>query len=135
MMFCWDLGRSLLRPSQPRTEPGSAFRHLAQAGGVPSKTITTAACHGSDPPASGGPGRTIGLDWAIGGLAADFSGDCRRDRFFGFGPEVHAATRAVTAEAVTDVEVLLKVVAKREVQERPPAGSQLHRGRQAALDD
>jgi hypothetical protein len=34
---------------------------------------------------------------------------------------------------VPDVEVLLEMAAQRDVQERPLAGSQLHRGRQAAL--
>ena len=34
-----------------------------------------------------------------------------------------------------DVKVLLEVVFEREVDERSPVGGQLHRGRQAALDD
>ena len=34
-----------------------------------------------------------------------------------------------------DVEVLLEVVAQREVEERPPVGGQLHRRGQPALDD
>ena len=42
---------------------------------------------------------------------------------------------AVALEPVADVEVLLEVVAEREVEERPPVGGQLHRGRQPALDD
>src|SRR5436305_14779908 len=62
-----------------------------------------------------GPGRTIGLDRAIGGLPANFGGDCRRDRFFGRGPEIQAAARTVAAKAVRDVEVLLAVVAERGV--------------------
>ncbi len=41
----------------------------------------------------------------------------------------------MAVEPVAHVEVLLEVVAEREVQERPPAGGQLHRGGQAALDD
>jgi hypothetical protein len=36
---------------------------------------------------------------------------------------------------MTDVKVLLEVVFEREVDERSPVGGQLHRGRQAALDD
>ena len=48
---------------------------------------------------------------------------------------VHAPARAVALEPVADVAVLLEVVAQREVQERPPARGELHRRRQAALDD
>jgi hypothetical protein len=36
---------------------------------------------------------------------------------------------------VGDVEVLLEVVAQREVQERPPVRRQLHAGRQSPLHD
>ena len=49
--------------------------------------------------------------------------------------EVHAAAGAVALEPVADVEVLLEVVAQREVEERPLLRGQLHRGRQAALHD
>ena len=47
----------------------------------------------------------------------------------------HAPAGAVAVEAVPHVEVLLEVVAQREVEERPPGGRELHRRRQAALDD
>ena len=49
--------------------------------------------------------------------------------------EVHAASGAVALESVADVEVLLEVVAEREVEERASVRRQLHRRRQAALDD
>ena len=38
-------------------------------------------------------------------------------------------------EPVADVEVLLEVVAERDVEERPPCGGQLHASRQASLHD
>src|SRR4051812_19891069 len=47
--------------------------------------------------------------------------------------EVHAAPRAVALEPVPDMEVLLEVVAQREVEERPLGRGQLHRRRQTAL--
>src|SRR3712207_8213564 len=37
-------------------------------------------------------------------------------------------------QPVPDVDLLLEVVAQRDVEERPPAGGQLHRGGQPALD-
>ena len=48
-----------------------------------------------------------------------------------------AGSRAgtVALQAVADVEVLLEVVAEREVEERAPVRGQLHRRRQAPLDD
>lgn len=49
--------------------------------------------------------------------------------------EVHPPPGAVALQAVADVEVLLEVVPQREVDERPPVGRQLHRGRKAALND
>ena len=49
--------------------------------------------------------------------------------------EVHAASGVVAREPVADVEVLLEVVAKREVEERAPVRRQLHRSGQTALDD
>ena len=50
------------------------------------------------------------------------------------GVEIHPSAGAIAVEAVGDVHVLLEVVAQREVEERPLAGGQLHRGGQAALD-
>ena len=41
--------------------------------------------------------------------------------------------RAVAAESVGDVEVLLEVVAQRDVYERTLIGDKLHRGRESAL--
>ena len=48
---------------------------------------------------------------------------------------VHVPAGAVAVEAVPHVAVLLEVVAQREVEERPPGGGELHRRREAALDD
>src|SRR5438270_10446972 len=48
---------------------------------------------------------------------------------------VHAPACAVALEAVGDVEVLLEVVAEREVEEGPVVGRELHRRGQPTLDD
>ena len=75
------------------------------------------------------------LDRPVADVAADLLGDRRRDHVGRRGVEVHAPPGAVAVEAMADVEVLLEVVAQREVEERPPARRELHRRRQAPLDD
>src|SRR5215212_11786810 len=77
----------------------------------------------------------VGLDWPVIDLAPDLLGNRGGDLGGAIGLEVHAAAGAIAREPVAHVEVLLEVVAQREVEERPPAGGQLHRCGQAALDD
>src|SRR5713226_6193142 len=84
--------------------------------------------------AGGGAGRAVRLNGLVRDLAANFFGegggdDLRRRSF-----EVHAPTGAVTIEPVPDVEVLLEVVAEREIQKRPPVRGELHRRGEPALD-
>ena len=68
-------------------------------------------------------------------LPADLLGDRLRDHLGSRFVEVHAPPGAVALEAVADVEVLLEVVAQREVEEGPAVSGQLHGRRQAALHD
>jgi hypothetical protein len=71
------------------------------------------------------PGRSggaVGLDIAVVDLAADLFGDRRRDPLWRGVVEVHATTGPVAFEPMADVEVLLEVVAQREVEERPLLG-------------
>ena len=75
------------------------------------------------------------VDRPVVDLAPDLLGDRGGDLVRAVGLEVHAAPGAVALEPVADVEVLLEVVPEREVEERPPVRGQLHRRRQAALDD
>src|SRR3989441_5361831 len=49
--------------------------------------------------------------------------------------EVHASPGAVAVQPMAHVEVLLEVMAKWEVDERPPIGGQFHRRRESDLDD
>src|SRR5215510_12310404 len=83
----------------------------------------------------GGAGRAVGLNVAVAdGLAGQF-GDVGGDEIGVGGGVVHALAGAVAVKPVADVEVLLEVVAEREVQERALGGGQLHGGGQPALDD
>ena len=77
------------------------------------------------------------LDRAVVDGAVDLLGDRLGDRPPGRRRRVvHAAAGAVPLQPMADVAVLLEVVPQREVQERPARGrGQLHRRRQAALDD
>src|SRR6188768_1431404 len=81
-----------------------------------------------------GPGGAVDLDISVFDLTADLLGDRRRDSLWRGVVEVHATTCSVAFEPVADVEVLLEVVAQREVEERPLLRGQLHRRRQAPLD-
>ncbi len=69
--------------------------------------------------ASGGTGGAVGLDIAVFDVAADLLGDRRRNPLWRGVIEVHATTGSVAFEPMADVEVLLEVVAQREVEERP----------------
>ena len=64
----------------------------------------------------------VGLDRPVVDLAADLSAIAAAIVSGVVAFEVHAAAGAVALEPVADVEVLLEVVAEREVEERP-AGS------------
>ena len=67
--------------------------------------------------------------------AAELGGEGGGDGIGVGGGVVHPPARPVAVQAVGNVEVLLEVVAQREVQERPPVRRQLHAGGQAALHD
>src|SRR5829696_3089009 len=79
----------------------------------------------------GGPGGTVGFHRPVVDGAPEFEGDGVGDHLRGGGGELHPAAGVVLAQAVADVEVLLEVVTKREIQERPPVRRQLHAGRQS----
>jgi hypothetical protein len=51
-----------------------------------------------------------------------------------FGRKLHAPARAVTLEPMRDVEVLLKVIFEREVEEWRSGSDELHAGAETALD-
>ena len=76
----------------------------------------------------------VRLHRAVVDVASDLLGDGRGDDVRGGALEVHPAAGSVAVEPVGDVEALLEVVAQGEVEERPPRGGQLHRGRQPALN-
>src|SRR4051794_30903334 len=78
-------------------------------------------------------GCAVGLDRAVVDVAADLCGDRGGDLLGPVEFEVHAPPRSVALEAVADMEVLLEVMAKREVEERPPVRGELHRGGEPAL--
>src|SRR5205823_3190248 len=80
-----------------------------------------------------GPRGAVALDVAVVDLASHLLRDRLGDPLGGRIVEVHAAAGGVAFEAVADVEVLLEVVAQREVDEWPLVRRQLHRGRQSAL--
>src|SRR3954447_14934078 len=113
-------------------------------GGRPQMWVTPGAA--SSPRLGGGqsqklgdrcrrPRCTVGLDGVVVDVAADLGGDRGGDLLGPVEFEVHAPSGAVALEAVADVEVLLEVVAKREVEERSLVGGQLHRGGESALND
>src|ERR1700722_18949743 len=78
-----------------------------------------------------GAGGAVGGDGEVVDLAGDLGGDVG-----GAGRlVVHVPPGPVAVEPVADMEVLLEVAGEREVQEGPPAGGQLHRRGQPALDD
>jgi hypothetical protein len=83
----------------------------------------------------GGAGGAVGGNGAVVDVAADLGGDGGGDVGRARVLVVHVLPGAVALEPVADVEVLLEVVAERELQERPLAGGQLHGGGEPALDD
>src|SRR5215211_1441368 len=87
------------------------------------------------PDQSGGPRRTVGLDWPIGHVRPELVADRRCNGFGRGGAEVHQPAGPVALEPVADVEVLLEVMPEREIEERTSVRGQLHAGREAALDD
>src|SRR5215207_11324687 len=72
-----------------------------------------------------GEGSAVGLDRDVLDVAPDLLFDGCRDHLWRRGVEVHAAPCPVAVQAVADVEVLLEVMAQREVEERPAVGRQL----------
>src|SRR5919204_6088109 len=66
--------------------------------------------------------RAVALDRPVGNVAADLRCNRVRDHVRGRLVEVHAAARAVPLQPVPYVEVLLEVVAEREVEKPPPVG-------------
>ena len=48
--------------------------------------------------------------------------------------EIHFDPRAIAAQAVGDMEVLLEMVSQREIDERRAGGGKLHAGGEPALD-
>ena len=141
-------GGGLARPGRPRQRAGRGRRRrprrrrggpaAGRTGRHPGRPARRGPARGSDQlgQQGGGPGRAARLDRPVVDLAADLGGD-------GLAPArpgsvcavVQAAAGAVPVQPVPHVEVLLEVVAQRHVQERPPAGGQLHRGGQPALHD
>src|SRR5512132_1354756 len=76
--------------------------------------------------APGGASGAVGLHVAIVDVAADLLRNRCRDQLRRGVVEIHAATGPVPLEPVADVEVLLEVMAEREVDEWPLLGGQLH---------
>jgi hypothetical protein len=66
-----------------------------------------------------GPDGAVSLDLLIADLASDLLRDRLRDQLRWRIVEVHAAAGSVAFQAMAYVEVLLEVVAQREVEEGP----------------
>src|SRR5207248_6565233 len=79
--------------------------------------------------------RSVAGDRAVIDLPADLLGDRCGNLLGAVAVKVHAAAGAVALEPVADVEVLLEVMLQREIEKRPAARGQLHRGGQPTLDD
>src|SRR5262245_57972206 len=99
----------LLRPSGARSE--QVRDHAGRALRAPAKHFPTA-----------------------GGLAQVID-DGGPQRLRAHHVVVHADARAQAVEPARHVEVLLEVIAQREIEERRPERRQLHRGREASLHD
>src|SRR5688572_8904857 len=114
-------GSALVRPdlsSQPQLAKTAIAARLEQFGNQRRRTCGTVPLH-----------RPI-VD-----LPPDLLRDHHRNRVRRRQVEVHHATRAVLLESVAHVEVLLEVMAQRDVQERPARCCQFHACRQPALYD
>src|SRR5207248_9795068 len=74
------------------------------------------------------------FDRSVIGLALKLFDDRPGDHFRRRAGEVHRPTGSIAIESVTDMEVLLKVMPQREIDEGPPVGGQLHGGREPTLD-
>ena len=77
----------------------------------------------------------VGLDRKVVHLATHLLGDRLGNRRACLVLVVHTAPRAVPPQPMVNMEVLLKVMTKRKVDERPPARRELHARREAALHD
>jgi hypothetical protein len=62
------------------------------------------------------------INGEIGKGASELLGQSHRDLFGSVGAVVHGSAGAIPIQAVADVEVLLEVMSKREVEERPSSG-------------
>src|SRR5689334_3720159 len=126
-----------------RAASASSAGEIADASAVPSgsEVDMRAASHAGRRPSNvleqlgDERGRALGaagLDRPVIHLAPDLLGDRGGDLR---GPgllELHSPAAAVAPEPVMHVELLLEVVAEREVEERPAACDQLHSGRETA---
>src|SRR5438132_11057275 len=79
------------------------------------------------------PGSGSRTDLSIGDLSADLLGDGLGDHVWGSPPVVHPPPRSVSVQPVSAMEVLLEVVPKGEVQERPTVRGELHGRGEAPL--
>ena len=75
----------------------------------------------------------VAFHWLVVDLQSHFLSDHAGDQLGRGFLEVDHAAGAVLLKPVADMEVLLEVMAQRNVEERPASGCQLHAGRQAAL--
>src|SRR5690348_6034199 len=82
-----------------------------------------------------GAGVPITLDGAIGGLLAEFRDDGRSDLLGGGLRVIHAAARRVAGETVAHMDVLLKMVLQRKLEEGDAGRRQLLAGGEPALHD
>ena len=108
------------RPGPPRFHRGGGIRARDQSRSASSR---------------GGPGGAVAGDRQVVDLPAELTDDRGGQpvRVGGVGV-VEAVAGAVPLQPVPDVEVLLEVVAQRDVDERAAVGGQLHAGGQPALD-
>src|SRR5439155_6369611 len=81
-----------------------------------------------------GPARPAGLDVPGEHRTLEAVGDRLRERLRGGLVIIHAGAGAVPREAVRDVDVLLEVIAQREIEEWTLRRRELHAGAEPALD-
>src|ERR1700742_382662 len=117
------------KPSRPR--PSCCERSGSQPN-TASRTSSTRPSRASDElgQEGGRPGGTVGLDGAVAHRAADLLSYRRGERLRPGLGVVHAPAGAVLGQPVPDVEVLLEVIAQRQVDEGALARGELHGGGQ-----